>query len=325
MDENQLLIAWDKAPNNAQNHAADVQFYVSEFFEQNGNWQTFSQASLITREEFKKLLIQAQSSANNCPQRQWREPDKNEFLGYFQHFQSDLAAQKLEKVVPVVFASSSGHFSKAEKLKSLIHLMSLSTDVYAYGFWQENSGFLGATPEVLIVRKGYDFKTMALAGTARKEGPNLLKVPKELSEHQLVINDISKKLANCQLQWQGTHEWPMMNLKHLRTFAKGTSDDPIEDLIKSLHPTSALGTSPSQSRNRLNEYCDPLLRKFFGSPFGVRVQGRELIVVALRNIQWFNNHTYLGSGCGLVAGSEFEKEWQELSLKREFTKDFLDL
>lgn len=324
LDENKYLISWGELTYNAKRLESEASYYVSEFLKEKGQWLSFSNNQILTRRELKEVLSSVDISIVKT--RQWQEPSKQEFERYFFKFQSDYRNQKIQKIVPVVFATSRGHYSESEKAKSLLKLLDLPTGIYSYGFWQEEMGFLGATPEVLIDRKDRKFKTMALAGTAAQNSESLLGNPKELMEHQFVIKDLVNKLQHCNLQWENTQEWSLGNLKHLRTFACGESLQPLEDLIRKLHPTAALGGAPSPLlHSYLGEYCDIKIRKYFGAPFGVHCGERELVIVALRNIQWFEGKTYLGSGCGLVEESELEREWSELQLKRNFTKSFLDL
>ncbi|MCB0391324.1 MAG: chorismate-binding protein [Bdellovibrionales bacterium] len=325
LNENEILIAWGDPLINASHNQSVPVFYLSEFFEEKGKWLQFSEHMVVTKSLFLESLKQVNKRSESI-KRIWSEPDKIEFQNYFDRFQQDCALEKLKKVVPVVFAKSEGTFSAKEKLKSLTHLLETSNDLWIYGLWTNQYGFLGATPEILIDRIQNSFKTMALAGTSVKEGPNLLEDQKEKSEHQFVIDDINYKLKGCDLHWSRTEEWKVGNLKHLRTWAKGESEEQLESLISKLHPTSALGlTSGELNFSHLKNYCEASTRKFFGSPFGVKYGCRDLILVALRNIQWFNESSYIGSGCGLVAESELEKEWNELKLKREFTKEFLNL
>lgn len=324
LDENDWLMSWGELTYNARQPESRSSYYLSEFLKESGQWLSFSNNQIVSKSELRKTLSLIDIS--NIKSRQWQEPSKHEFEKYFLKFQSDYRNQKIQKIVPVVFATSNVHYSVMEKVKSLLKLLDLPVGIFSYGFWQEEKGFLGATPEVLIDRKYEKFKTMALAGTAALNDKSLLDNPKELMEHQFVIKDLVNKLQHCRLQWENTQEWSLGNLKHLRTFASGESLQPLEQLIKQLHPTAALGGAPSPMlHSYLGEYCNAKIRKFFGAPFGVHFGERELVVVALRNIQWFEGKTYLGSGCGLVEESEMEREWSELQLKRNFTKSFLDL
>lgn len=331
MNDGTWLLAWNDKTNYASRNCTGASFYLSEFFEESGRWQEFLSSVRLPTDEicriFKQNLKDAKDEKEVTSQvRSWQEPDFDEFANYFKRFKEDGG---LEKVVPVVFSESDGQPNLTEKVRILIKLLELPPDVYAYGYWDdsENVGFVGASPELLFSRKGSQISTMALAGTSQKgETSSLLEDPKEQKEHSYVIEDINQKLSNCRLQWQLTHEWEVGNLKHLRTYSTGHCEWAAEDLINRLHPTSALGGAPGRlPMSKMAEYCNANKRKFFGAPFGVRTEKEELIIVSLRNIQWFDGKTYLGSGCGLIKESSLEKEWKELGIKRSFTRSFLNI
>lgn len=331
------LLSWDEDswlisagnPINAIQQNAETRFYVSEFLEEKGSWWGFSQNYKVSKTELKKWLCDQVihlASKRSSNVRLWLEPEPAEFQAYFNKFQAEYLEQNIKKVVPVIFSRSPGSFSKQEKLQALIQLLELPSSLYAYGFWYPHRGFLGASPELLIDRTHTQFTTMALAGTAPLTSPGLIDDQKQLKEHQYVIRDITKKLASCDLKWAITEEWPVGNLRHLRTWAQGQSQEPIEKLIHLMHPTSALGGYPGPMPfSYLKEFCNPQLRGYFGAPFGFSHKTRELIIVALRNVQWFEGDCYIGSGCGLVAESQFEQEWEELQLKRDFTRKMLNI
>ncbi len=93
----------------------------------------------------------------------------------------------------------------------------------------------------------------------------------------------------------------------------------FHDLCERLHPTPALGLASNKLHwQQLKEMDPPVLRKRFGAPFGVLFpEGVAKVCVAIRNIQWFGGNSYLGSGCGIVEPSQLQREWEELSLKRQ--------
>ena len=48
-------------------------------------------------------------------------------------------------------------------------------------------------------------------------------------------------------------------------------------------------------------------------------------LLALRGVEWDSKGFQLGSGCGLVESSILQREWKELSLKRDQIKKFFGL
>ena len=190
---------------------------------------------------------------------------------------------------------------------------------FVYGFWSKDSGILGVTPEYLFEKKGRHIKTMALAGTGRVSD-SLLKDPKEVKEHQIVVDDLSSRFQKFSIKKSLMYESIFGDLKHLRTDIEFQSGGCFLSLIEKFHPTSALGGYPKKEAwHWLKKYNRPLDRKRFGAPFSVyRPNGSAFCLVSIRNIQWDKKSVVLGSGCGLTAQSKLEKEWQELELKRKW-------
>jgi isochorismate synthase EntC len=199
--------------------------------------------------------------------------------------------------------------------------------LYLYGFWDSQGGFLGATPEVLFWQRNHHIQTMALAGTLPKSQKDLRrplnKDPKELLEHHLVVEDIVAQLSSMGAVTTGQLETiELPTLFHLRTQlevkSRENSIDPLA-LIELLHPTPALGVSPRRAGyDWLREHPGQERRGIFGGPIMFRLNPQETIaLVAIRNIQWDLKGLQVGSGGGVVAGSEFEREWLELAQKRE--------
>jgi menaquinone-specific isochorismate synthase len=102
----------------------------------------------------------------------------------------------------------------------------------------------------------------------------------------------------------------------------------VNDLIRILHPTPAVGCLPRTEEwlNRLKEYRAQLKAPgFFGAPFGFSLRGEHHLIVAIRGISWQEGEVTLPSGCGIVGGSAFDHEWRELRLKREAVLRLLGL
>ena len=99
----------------------------------------------------------------------------------------------------------------------------------------------------------------------------------------------------------------------------------FKELCFLLHPTPALGGFPRPPALKLlfelQEKTGP--RLFFGAPFGVVKNDKAFCVTAIRNIQFKGGKAYIGSGCGLVKAGRVDREWKELSKKRQAIKDLL--
>ncbi len=182
---------------------------------------------------------------------------------------------------------------------------------------------------------------MALAGTRRdrdREALGSLKSdPKEMREHGLVIDGISESLEGLGLLLQfPTEELPLPGLSHLKTRLelRAEQDLSFDELVRRLHPTPALGAYPREAGkawlSRLDQKS-PIRRRRFGAPFGARygelhaseLGGTGKCVVAIRGLQWRDNELCLPVGCGVIAESQLEREWQELQGKIRAVKGIL--
>jgi menaquinone-specific isochorismate synthase len=257
-------------------------------------------------------------------------PTFENFQESFQDIQGRIHRGEIEKAVPVVFAQSPVVPSLSQRAQMLYHALEAHPELYVFGYWDQNSGVIGATPEVLFHLKEKSLKTMALAGTkSRAEEESLLRDPKELREHQIVIEDIKQRLEKLGWVKVGeTHIAEFGTLSHLRTYIEAeVSIDSTEDLMKRLHPTAALGVFP---RNYGLQWMKTLpyqeQRGLFGAPIVFSISHSEKIaLVAIRCLQWSENGTQIGTGCGIVEASDLQTEWKELALKRQSVMKVLGL
>ncbi len=258
---------------------------------------------------------------------------KSEFKDFVLKAQNLMGSSGLKKVVPVV-AWKSPHIPSWETfcfiLKELVE--NDFSGQWGYGIFLKGQGAIGVTPEILFdsIEKN-EFKTMAIAGTyfKGKEFKNSKsKEPleqfqldeKENFEHKLVVEDIRLKLSGAESIEVGkikTIEFG--SLVHLFTEISFKMNIDFVDLVKLLHPTSALGVFPKSYFEEWKTYLTiGSKRAHYGAPFGVLFSDAKFsCLVGIRNLEWNKDGSYLGTGCGIVADSCWEKEWQELLEKKE--------
>lgn len=251
---------------------------------------------------------------------QWVEADRELFLKTHQQILNSIRDGEFQKMVPFTEFFSDGVITP---LSAMNHMKSLPANLFPYGLWNEKSGMLGATPELLYYRKGLVLKTMALAGTAPVGLEAKLRTEKERVEHQLVIDGLVEVLSKFGGVKVGeTKIIQYTHLCHLKTDVevelRGDVSD--SDLIKALHPTAALGGWPREaSRQWHSENKLSRGRGQFGAPMVVRYQDETWVLVCIRGVQWQDSKICLRVGCGVVEGSEAVSEWQELVLKKHAT------
>lgn len=245
---------------------------------------------------------------------------RNDFDQQWAWSQQCFAKSTLQKTVPVTQFTyqSSNQFNFAAHL--LLSLKKIRPG-FIYGFWNQNSGVLGLTPELLASWDGKKISTMALAGTwgSEQDYEQVSDVDtKTREEHEFVINDIRERLGNVSIGTTEILRLPTLN--HLKTEIHQdclTASDFFAKVQK-LHPTAALGIYP-RHHDLMKEFSQlPLQRKreFFGAPFGVIGSAMGHVVVGIRNMSWTGSQVNLFVGCGVTAQSVQDSEWQELEIKK---------
>ncbi len=325
LNENELVLGWGRLQFLSKPSPDLPYFYTPDFYLSDPNpYRIYEKYTMIPRSELVSLL--KSQPAGEKPKRHWKSPLKQDFEKVFNFIKSKIESDQIKKAVPVIFETSENGLTQLEKTHCLTALLETSNaGQYTYGFWDEEKGLIGKSPEILFRFQSDTLKTMALAGTKPAELYNeLLQDEKELEEHQFVVEDIQAQLNPLgQLQTFKTQAevfWPIAHLK-TKFQLKLSEESNWMNLIAALHPTPALGALPRKKLSDLKFLECNFERGLFGAPFGF-YDGKDkgIALVAIRNIFWDSQQVYLGSGCGVVSKSICDKEWQELSLKRETVK-----
>ncbi|HUP60368.1 MAG TPA: chorismate-binding protein [Thermoanaerobaculia bacterium] len=303
-------------------------FYVSDFFLDDphpwrhpAEWEEVGVSDLASRLPGFPVARQ--------PEIEWAALAQGEFTTLFQSAQDSMARGEFTKIVPVIFEH--GALRGDGLLAHLVEqLAMLPPGLWAYGYVYKNHGMIGATPELLFQAERSGYRTMALAGTrAVARAEELLTDAKERREHRLVVDDIIRRLApfgNIEVGPLGLLRLP--SIAHLVTpifFAEagGSEKMSFAEMVRRLHPTAALGVSPRAPAGErwLREADRGVKRRTFGAPFGIEREDRSaLALVAIRNVQWQGERVRIGSGAGLLAESQLDREWNEMRQKRDQVK-----
>lgn len=236
----------------------------------------------------------------------------------------------MEKCVPVVVEHGilrSGNPARiVEKLAAADHKLQ------AFGWWNAEEGVLGATPESLFSLEANKLRTMALAGTARREEREVFCVDdKEIREHEFVAQNLISKLSDLgMVRRQDRRMLDLGKLVHFQTLIEVELYRPekIDELVARLHPTPALGPLPrtADTMHLATDWRDRLAcPATFGAPFGLLHEGIFHSLVAIRMVSWKGREVFLPSGCGIIEESRLVNEWRELRLKRDAVKETLEI
>jgi menaquinone-specific isochorismate synthase len=260
----------------------------------------------------------------------WQKPATEWFKMAFRRIRREVLGGRLAKMVPVLTKRGTRRAGRMEQLLRRIH--DSPANLWAYAHVQGDSGFLGATPELLFRLKDGGIETMALAGTAKPgDQKDFLSDVKEIQEHELVVSYLMDQLSGCASVERGERGLlETAGLLHFQTLIRGRLKNPVpvNDLIALLHPTPAVGCLPRSGEwlAKLREYRSQLHAPgFFGAPFGLSLDGETTLAVAIRGLCWRGEEVLMPSGCGIVGGSAFDHEWRELRLKHDAACKLLGL
>lgn len=196
-------------------------------------------------------------------------------------------------------------------------------------------GLVGATPELLVRLSKSLVTSRVLAGTIRKTGnedrdlalaASLAKSSKDLEEHEYAVRSVADALAPfCSST--NVPESPFVlhlsNVMHLATDVTGVLNDSakptdIFTLISELHPSAAVCGTPTDKAKNLITELEEMNRGRYAGPVGwIDVHGDGEIAIALRcgQISESKKSIQIFAGCGIVAGSDPEKEFAESQAK----------
>jgi isochorismate synthase len=203
----------------------------------------------------------------------------------------------------------------------LVSLVSLS----------DGSHWIGATPEVLLKKRGEHYNIMSLAGSQRNTGimpQDYEWGKKEEREQETVTSFIRSELlaigASDVTQSQAyTHlAGPVV---HRRTDLQFSFKGDVETLVRALHPTPAVGGFPKEKALEMINSLEPHSRGFYTGVIGVKRKNGDCdLFVNLRCMRIRGRMTDLFVGGGIMPDSESEKEWEETELKSQTLMKFLD-
>lgn len=191
-------------------------------------------------------------------------------------------------------------------------------------------GLVGASPELLIRRRGDSVTSLALAGSARRDpdpvvdqqlGLELLASDKDLREHALASESVQRVLKRVCRSLQRPEQPRLLklaNVQHLATPFDGVLTEPhdVLDLVGMLHPTAAVGGTPTLNAIEMIRALEGMERGRYAGPVGIfDAVGDGEFAIALRCAEISGARARLFAGAGLVRGSVPEDELEETRVK----------
>ena len=237
-----------------------------------------------------------------------------------------IAGGRLDKVVLAreALVEAAWPFPRAELLRRLRARAGLEAYVYASG------GLVGASPELLVSRRGRVAISRPMAGTvprgatAAAEARGLARLTgsaKEAVEHRLVVDAVTEGLAKVadRVEVAPPEVVRLATVAHLATEVTADFTEPLPsalELAGLLHPTPAVGGSPQDAAMAAIAALEPFDRGRYAGPVGwVDAAGDGEWAVALRCAALDGRRARLLAGAGIVPGSDPDAEWAETEHK----------
>ncbi|MCP4457894.1 MAG: isochorismate synthase [Cytophagales bacterium] len=196
--------------------------------------------------------------------------------------------------------------------------------------------WIGASPELLISQDPLEFKTISLAGTKKLEADDQLSeiawTQKEIEEQALVsryIINCFKKIRLREFDEHGPKTIKAGNLAHLKTeYIVNLEEVKIPDLadqmIKLLHPTSAVCGMPLDDSIKFIHEVEDFQREFYAGFLGpVNFNDSTDLFVNLRCMKVEGKVARLFAGAGITENSHPSKELVETDLKLATMKNLI--
>ena len=194
-----------------------------------------------------------------------------------------------------------------------------------FAFRVGGATFLGATPEQLVQKRGFELSTEAVAGSVSADdaasATRLLESGKDIREHEFVVSEILRLLGPLTSELLPAPKREVHRLRtvlHLRTPITGKlrQASHVLELVGRLHPTPAVGGVPTDAAIDFITRHEPDQRGWYSAPFGWFDQnGDGRFVVALRCGVVAGKHAELYAGAGVVSDSNAPSEFAETRWK----------
>ncbi|HIE5355237.1 TPA: isochorismate synthase [Stenotrophomonas maltophilia] len=196
---------------------------------------------------------------------------------------------------------------------------------------QAPAWLVGATPELLLRKRGAQVLSHPLAGSARRSSDpvqderaaqTLLASAKDHDEHrhvvEAIVDGLSPYCSHIDAQAR-----PVLHatatMWHLGTRIHATLKDPrvpAAELLAQLHPTPAVCGTPQQAALQRIRELEPVPRGFYAGAVGwLDAQGDGDWYVAIRCARLQGTQLRLYAGAGIVAGSQPQAEVAETAAK----------
>jgi len=195
----------------------------------------------------------------------------------------------------------------------------------------DGSALVGASPELLLRRRGGNVVSQPMAGSAargvdadedERMAAALLRSAKDRDEHAVMVTQMLERFHRAGAHAVQASEVAVArfaNIQHLTTTIGAEFTDPAPtalDLCAAVHPTAAVGGEPWQEAARLIDEYEEMDRGWYAGAVGwTDAKGDGEFAVTLRCGLLWEDGVRLYAGAGLTRDSDPASELAETDLK----------
>ncbi len=259
------------------------------------------------------------------------QTSKEDYFMHIRAFLDALQKRDLKKAIlsRVFYEKKSKAFNA---IQCFLELYQNNPSAFVYLSNHPYSGmWLGASPELLLLKDGSLLQTIALAGTqSKKLTKDYHWRKKELEEHAMVKQHIEKEfieIGGTVKAKKGPYTIETDSVAHLRTDYDFSLPEKVglEEVLKVLHPTPAIAGLPVTNALNCIQKHERYNRKYYCGIVGeVEQDGNARLFVNLRCMQVGKDNIAIYVGGGITADSDPKEEWEETVLKGNTMKRCID-
>ena len=231
-------------------------------------------------------------------------------------------------VMQVVLAQRMSTPIEAPPIDVYRALRHLNPSPYLYYMDLDEFHIVGSSPEILVRLEGDTITTRPLAGTRPRGATTaedlalereLLADPKELAEHLMLIdlgrNDVGRVAATGTVEV--TEKMVIerySNVMHISSSIEGRIAPGLDaiDVLRSCLPVGTLSGAPKIRAMEIIDELEPTKRGVYGGAVGyISWNGNMDTAIAIRTAVIKDGELFIQAGCGVVADSVAELEWEE--------------
>ena len=231
-------------------------------------------------------------------------------------------------VMQVVLAQRLSTELKVDTIDIYRALRYLNPSPYLYYFDFGDFQVIGSSPEILVRLEDGIVTTRPLAGTRARGSTDeedkalereLLRDPKELAEHLMLIdlgrNDLGKvcEIGTVEVTKKMVVE-RYSHVMHISSTVEGRLEKSLGpfNVLRATLPVGTLSGAPKIRAIEIIDELEPTKRGIYGGAVGyVSWNGDMDTAIAIRTAIVKDKKIYIQVGCGVVADSVADKEWEE--------------